>query len=43
MHSGPALLHGFSDPLALTAGLGRRLALAGLAAAVAWAVVAWAW
>jgi hypothetical protein len=43
MHSGPALLTGLSDPLALTAGLGRRLAAAGLAALLAWAVVGWAW
>jgi hypothetical protein len=43
MHSGPALLTGFSDPLALTAGLGRRLAAAGVAALLAWAVVGWAW
>jgi hypothetical protein len=44
MHSGPALLTGLcSDPLALTAGLGRRLATAGVAALLAWAVVAWAW
>ena len=43
MHSGPALLTGLSDPLALTAGLGRRLVAAGLAALLAWAVVGWAW
>jgi hypothetical protein len=43
MHSGPALPTGLSDPLALTAGLGRRLAAAGGAALLAWAVVGWAW
>jgi hypothetical protein len=32
-----------SDPLALTAGLLPRLALAGLAVAAVWAVVGWAW
>jgi hypothetical protein len=32
-----------SDPLALTAGLGPRLVLAGGAVAVLWAVVGWAW
>jgi hypothetical protein len=44
MHPGPAPITALcSDPLALTAGLGRRLAAAGLAALAAWAVVAWAW
>ena len=44
MHSSSAPMNGLcSDPLALTAGLGRRLATAGLAALVAWAVVGWAW
>ena len=43
MHSSRTLLPGLSDPLALTAGLGHRLAAAGIAALLAWAVVGWAW
>ena len=44
MHSGPTPMNGLcSDPLAVTASLGRRLAAAGLASLLAWAVVGWAW